>query len=57
MIFNTLAADADMEWVRIDSTIVRATHTPRAQKFSDGLQEQELGKIGRQFHYEDPRGM
>ena len=24
MIFNTLAADADMEWVRIDSTLVRA---------------------------------
>ena len=24
MIFNTLAADADMEWVMIDSTIIRA---------------------------------
>ena len=33
MIFNTLAADADTEWVMIDSTIVRAhPHAAGAKK-------------------------
>lgn len=33
MIFNTLAKDADMEWVMIDSTIVRAhQHAAGAKK-------------------------
>ncbi len=33
MIFNTLAVDADMEWVMIDSTIVRAhQHAAGAKK-------------------------
>ena len=34
MIFNTLAADADMEWVMIDSTLVRAhPHAASAKVF------------------------
>ena len=33
MIFNTLVVDADMEWVRIDSTIIRAhQHAAGAKK-------------------------
>jgi putative transposase len=35
MIFNTLVAEADMEWVMIDSTIVRAhPHAAGAKKVS-----------------------
>jgi hypothetical protein len=54
MIFNTLAADADTEWVRIDSTLVRATHTPRAQK---KVSKPGLRTLLWWIFYQDPRGM
>jgi hypothetical protein len=36
MVFNTLGEDADMEWVRIDSTIVRANQHAAGVKRGEG---------------------
>ena len=47
MIFNTLAVDADNEWIMIDSTIVRAhQHAAGALKKyrNGGMQEQGRGR-------------
>jgi hypothetical protein len=50
MVFNTLGEDVEMEWVRIDSTIVRAQpHVAGAKKGSktkheDGLVAAFLGR-------------
>lgn len=59
MIFNTLAADADTEWVMIDSTIVRAhQHAAGARKkYSAWYQRTRAGAVPRRFHYEDPRNL
>lgn len=59
MIFNTLAADADTEWIMIDSTIVRAhQHAAGARKkYSQWYARTRAGAIRRRFHYEDPRNM
>ena len=57
MIFNTLAADADTEWVMIDSTLVRAHPHAAGGKVFRWVARTRAGEIGRRFHYEDPRGM
>ena len=59
MIFNTLAADADTEWVMIDSTLVRAhQHAAGARKkYSQWYTRTRAGKISRRFHYEDSCSM
>ena len=54
MIFNTLAADADTEWVMIDSTLVRAhPHAAGARKVS----KPGLRTLLWWIFYQDPRGM
>ncbi len=56
MIFNTLAADADTEWIMIDSTMIRAhQHAAGARKkYSQWYASTRAGKVPRRFHYEDP---
>jgi hypothetical protein len=46
MIFNTLAIDADNEWIMTDSTLIRAhQHAAGALKNKEtGMQEQGLGR-------------
>jgi hypothetical protein len=40
MIFNTLAADADTEWIMIDSTMIRAhQHAAGARKISSMVRQ------------------
>lgn len=59
MIFNTLAADADTEWVMIDSTLIRAhQHAAGARKkYSKWYLRTRAGQVMRRFHYEDSRSM
>lgn len=59
MIFNTLAADADTEWIMIDSTIIRAhQHAAGARKkYSQWYAKTRAGAISRRLHYENSRDM
>ena len=59
MIFNTLAADADTEWIMIDSTMIRAhQHAAGARKkYSQWYRATRAGEVPRRFHYEITRGL
>jgi transposase len=59
MIFNTLASDADTEWVMIDSTIIRAhQHAAGARKkYSQLYARTRAGTISRRLYYKDPRSL
>jgi transposase len=59
MIFNTLGADADTEWVMIDSTMIRAhQHAAGARKKnSQWYARTRAGQVSRRFHYETPRSV
>lgn len=59
MIFNTLAVDADTEWIMIDSTIIRAhQHAAGARKkYSQWYARTRAREIPRRFHYEDTRSL
>jgi len=59
MIFNSLAINAEIDWVMIDSTIIRAhQHSAGARKkYSQWYRQARAGAVKRRFHYENPRSL